>query len=188
MRFLPLDSSLGLAAAHHVSGVHGGDLRQRKALVLAKGERRLAVQPLKAPLRVQVFDLMACTQGVSTALCQWRPSRSCSKTVCGRQQSQTVQHPRTADSNALSGISNRHSVCDSCLQSSVHGAQYLGSREAQLVQRWHGVGQPREVPQLAQQNLQASMKVQINTLFEDAGCFQMLGGAMDGDPSKHVGS
>ena len=56
------DSSLGLAAAHHVSGVHGGDLRQREALVLAKGKCRLAIQPLETPLRVQVLDLTVRTQ------------------------------------------------------------------------------------------------------------------------------
>ena len=62
VRFCLKDSSIDQSIAHHVSGVHGSNLRQRKALVLAEGERRLAVQPLEAPLWIQVLDLTVRTR------------------------------------------------------------------------------------------------------------------------------
>lgn len=64
---------------------------------------------------------------------------------------------------------------DSSVRSTADGIQHLGSREAQLVQSRHGVGQAREVPQLAQQNLQASTKIQPNTSDEVRAALQALG-------------
>lgn len=95
------DLSLGQPAAHHVSGVHGGDLRQRKALVLAEGKRRLAVQPLEAPLRVQVLDLTVRTQRSGQHYLSGAPSHSFREASCRSMHLQTLQHPTTADSHDL---------------------------------------------------------------------------------------